>query len=57
MKTTQTSNRLNTADIDSKKILTLIQGLNSSKAHEHDCISIRMLKLCGPSIIKPLSFS
>ena len=29
--------------------------MNSSKAHGHDGISIRMLKLCGPSVIKPLS--
>ena len=32
-----------------------IQGLNSNKALGHDGISIRMLKLCGPSAIKPLS--
>ena len=51
----ETSNRLSTIDIDSKKILNLIKGLNSNKAHGHDDISIRMLKLCGPSIIKPLS--
>ena len=37
------------------KILKLIQSLNSIKAHGHDDISIRMLKLCGPSVIKPLS--
>ena len=46
-------NRLSTVDIDSKKILKLIQGLNSSKAHRHDGISIRML--CKPSVIKSLS--
>ena len=51
----ETSNRLSTVDIDSKKILKLIQGLNSYKAHGHDGISIRMLKLCGSSLIKPLS--
>ena len=38
-----------------KKILKLIQGLNSNKAHGNDGISIRMLKICGPSVIKPLS--
>ena len=53
----ETSNRLSTVDIDSKKILKLIQGLNSYKAHGHDGISIRMLKLCGSSVIKPLSLS
>ena len=51
----ETSNRLSTVDSDSKKILTLIHGLNSIKAHEHDGISIRMLKPCGPSVIKSLS--
>ena len=51
----ETSNRLSTVDIDSKKILKLIQSLNSNKAHGHDSISIRMLKICRPSVIKPLS--
>ena len=51
----ETSNRLSTVDTDSKKILKLIQSLNSNKAHGHDGISIRMLKICGPSVIKPLS--
>ena len=51
----ETSNRQSTVDIESKKILKLIQGLNSNKAHGHDGISIRMLKISGPSVIKPLS--
>ena len=51
----ETFDRLSTGDIDSKKILKLIQGFNSNKAHGHDGISIRMLKLCGSSVIKPLS--
>ena len=55
IQTFETSRRLSTVDIDSKKILKLIQGLNSNKAHGHDGISIRMLKICGPSVIKPLS--
>ena len=38
-----------------RKLLKLIQVLNSTKAHGHDGISIRMLKLCGPSVIKSLS--
>ena len=29
--------------------------MNSNKAHGHDGISIRMLKICGSSVIKPLS--
>ena len=51
----QTSFRLDTVDIDSKKILKFTQGLNSNKAHGHNGISITMLKLCRRSIIKPLS--
>ena len=31
----------------------VIQSLDSSKAHGPDMISIRMLKICGKSIIKP----
>ena len=55
IKSFETSNRLSTVDIDSKKILKLMQSLNSNKAHGHDGISIRMLKIFGPSVIKPLS--
>ena len=49
------TNRLSTVEPDLKKILKLIQALNSNKAHGHDGISIRMLKLCGPLVIGPLS--
>ena len=35
-------------------IATLIRNLDPSKAHGHDMISIRMLKLCGKPICKPL---
>ena len=45
IQTFETSNRLGTVDIDSKKILKLIQGLNSNKAYGHDGISIRVPKL------------
>ena len=51
VQTFRTSNRLSTVDTDSKKILKLIQGLNSNKAYGHDSISIRMLVLW----IEPLS--
>ena len=37
-----------------KHIEKVIQSLDSNKAHGHDMISIRMLKICGKSIIKPL---
>ena len=35
-------------------IATLIKNLEPNKAHGHDMISIRMLKLCSKSICKPL---
>ena len=40
------------------KIMILIRSLDTSKAHGHDCISIRMLKICDSAlwkICKPLS--
>ena len=37
-----------------KDIEKIIQNLDSNKAHGNDMISIRMLKICGQSIIKPL---
>ena len=37
-----------------KDIEKVTQNLDSNKAHGHDMISIRMLKICGKSIIKPL---
>ena len=35
-------------------IATLIQNLDPNKAHGHDTLSIRMLKLYGKSVCKPL---
>ena len=50
-----TQNRLSDFDIDCGKILKLISRLNPRKAHCHDGISIRMVKLCNLTITKPLS--
>ena len=36
-----------------KDIKKVIQNLHSNKAHGHDMISIRMLKICGKSVVKP----
>ena len=38
----------------SNDIARIIQDLDSNKAHGHDMISIRMLKICSESICKPL---
>ena len=37
-----------------KDIEKVIQSLDSNKAHRHNMMSKRMLKICGKSIIKPL---
>ena len=51
-----TQNRLRDFDIDSGKISKLINGLNPHKAHGHNGISLRMVKLCNlTTITKPLS--
>ena len=41
----------------SDDILKIIQNLDSQKAHGHDRISIQMLKICGPSICKPVGIT
>ena len=38
----------------SDDIVKINQNLDSEKAHDHDKISIGMLKICGSSIFKPL---
>ena len=37
-------------------IAKIIQNLDPNKAHGHDQISIRILKLCGKTIYKPLEY-
>ena len=50
-----TENRLNDITFDNEKLAKIIQSLDPNKAQGYDGISIRMLKLSSPSIIKPLS--
>ena len=38
----------------SHEILKIIQNLDSENAHAYDRTSTQMLKICGPSISKPL---
>ena len=49
-----TDNRLSLASFSHDKIAKVIQNLDPNKAHGHDNTSIRMVKICGPSIYKPL---
>ena len=39
---------------EKKEILKIIRALNIHKAHGHDDISIRMIKICDKSLLKPL---
>ena len=49
-----TEKRLSTVALSVEAIGKIIQNLDSNKAHGHDNISIRMLKICGDSIYEPL---
>ena len=40
--------------ISDKKILTITRNLNPNKAHGWDEISVRMIKICDVSLVKPL---
>ena len=50
-----TDGTLSFFNIFSEVIFPLIKNLDPSKAHGHDEISMKMLKLCAPSICKPLT--
>ena len=50
----KTDKSISIATFTSDDIATLIQNLDPNKDHGHDMLSIRMLKLCGKSICKPL---
>ena len=50
-----TEKRLSNVQISNENIINIINNLNPNKAHGHDMISIRILKLYGPSLCKPLS--
>ena len=51
----RTENVLSDFDFNENDILKIIRNLDSNKAHGHDNISIRMLKICDKSISKPLT--
>ena len=50
-----TRSRLNSLDISGEEILKIIRALNIHKAHGYDDISIRMIKICDKSLLKPLT--
>ena len=48
--TKKTCQSLSTVEFSTNDILKIIRNLNPNKAHGHDMISIRMLKICNESI-------
>ena len=50
-----TEQKLSTLEFCTNDIAKIIKSLDPNKAHGHDEISIRMIKLCATSISKPLS--
>ena len=49
-----TQSRVNCIDFNGGEILKIVRALNIHKAHGHDDISIRMIKICDKSLVKPL---
>ena len=49
-----TEKRLSKIRFSEDDIAKIIQNLDLNKVHDHDPISIRMLKICGKTIFKPL---
>ena len=47
--------KLSSFNIEDEDIYKIIKTLDINKTHGHDEVSIRMLKLCDKSIVKPLS--
>ena len=46
--------RLGSLNFNEDEIRKIIRALNSYKAHDYDNISIRMIKICDKSLLKPL---
>ena len=47
--------RLTSIQFDNNDILKIIRSLNVNKAHGHDGISVRIIKMCDESLVQPLS--
>ena len=50
-----TQSRLGSLAFNEDEILNIIRALNIHKAHGHDDISIRTIKICGKKILKSLN--
>ena len=49
-----TQSRLGSLEFNEGEILQIIRALNINKVYGHDDISIRMIKICERSLLKPL---
>ena len=49
-----TNNTISSVNFETSDLLQIIRNLDVNKAHGHDNISVRMLKICDTSICKPL---
>ena len=47
--------RLTSIKFDNNDILKIIRSLDVNKAHGHDGMSVRMIKMCDESLVQPLS--
>ena len=52
--TRKTHESLSTIDFSTNDILKIIRNLDPNKAHGHDMISIRMIKICDTSSCRPV---
>ena len=50
-----TKDRIKTPCFGKSDVVKLIKALDVSKAHSHDAISVKMIKICANSIAHPLS--
>ena len=53
--TSITNIKLSSIKFENKDIINIIRSLSVGKAHGHDNISIRMLKICDSATVEPLS--
>ena len=50
-----TNSRINSVPFSDDLVINIIRNLNVNKAHGHGGISIRMIKMCDESLVRPLS--
>ena len=49
-----TNSRINSVAFSDDLVIKIIRNLNVNKADGHDDISIRMIKMCDESLLRPL---